>query len=92
MDEKNEKMNPRIIFVIALSTLVLLVVCFGIAAILLNCRKARRPSSAVGPAITPSINKRCGMLLNFCHACLFVLFLEHLIILSSQRTYLFQLI
>ncbi|CAI9107521.1 OLC1v1006894C1 [Oldenlandia corymbosa var. corymbosa] len=61
MDDKSPKMNPRIIFVIALSALVLLVVCFGALAILLNCRKSGRPSSAVGPVLTPSINKRCGM-------------------------------
>ncbi|KAI3461007.1 hypothetical protein Pfo_017670 [Paulownia fortunei] len=58
---KNQKMNPRIIFVIALSAFVLLVVCFATIAILLNCRKAGIPSNAVGPVFTPSINKRSGI-------------------------------
>ncbi|XP_071937847.1 receptor-like serine/threonine-protein kinase ALE2 [Coffea arabica] len=61
MDDKNQKMSPRIIFVIALSALVLLVVCCGAAAVLLKCRKAGRPSNAVGPVITPSLNKKSGM-------------------------------
>lgn len=65
MDDKNQKMSPRIIFVIALSAVVLLVVCCGAAAVLLNCRKAGRPSNAVGPVITTSMNKKSGMSLSF---------------------------
>ncbi|KAL3531170.1 hypothetical protein ACH5RR_010492 [Cinchona calisaya] len=61
MDDKNQKMSPRIIFVIAFSALVVVVVCFGAAAVLLRCRKAGRPSNAVGPVVTPSINKKSGM-------------------------------
>lgn len=53
-------MNPRIIFVIALSAFVLLVVCFATIAVLLSCRKAGIPSNAVDPVFTPSINKRSG--------------------------------
>ncbi|KAK4441548.1 Receptor-like serine/threonine-protein kinase ALE2 [Sesamum alatum] len=58
---KKQKMNPRIIFVIALSAFVLLVICFAAIAVLLNCRKAGMPSNAVGPVFTPSINKRSGI-------------------------------
>ncbi|XP_051143194.1 receptor-like serine/threonine-protein kinase ALE2 isoform X2 [Andrographis paniculata] len=58
---KNQKMNPRIVFVIALSAFVLLVVCFAAVAIILNCRKARAPSNAVGPVFVPSMNKRSGV-------------------------------
>lgn len=60
MDDKDQKMSPRIIFVIALSALVLLVVSCGAVAVLLKCRRAGRPSNSVGPVFTPSINKRCG--------------------------------
>ncbi|XP_059626119.1 receptor-like serine/threonine-protein kinase ALE2 isoform X2 [Cornus florida] len=59
--DKSQKMNPRIIFIIALSALVLLVVCCGAVSLVLKCRKVGRPSSAVGPVFTPSINKRSGM-------------------------------
>lgn len=58
---KSQKMNPRTIFVIALSALVVLVVCFGAVSVLLKCRKVGRPSNAVGPVFTPSINKRSGI-------------------------------
>uniref|UniRef100_A0A5B6ZT85 Putative receptor-like serine/threonine-protein kinase ALE2 isoform X1 n=1 Tax=Davidia involucrata TaxID=16924 RepID=A0A5B6ZT85_DAVIN len=58
---KSQKMNPRTISIIALSALVLLVVCCGAVFILLKCRKVGRPLSAVGPVFTPSINKRSGI-------------------------------
>ncbi|KAI3449843.1 hypothetical protein Pfo_006508 [Paulownia fortunei] len=61
---KNQKMNPRIIIVIALSVFVLLVVCCAAVAVLLKCRNARRPSNAVGPVFTPSMNKRSGSMLS----------------------------
>lgn len=64
---KHQKMNPRIIIVIALSAFVLLVVCCAAVAVLLKCRKARRPSNAVGPVFTPSMNKRSGMFPCFLH-------------------------
>lgn len=54
-------MSPRIIFVIVLSAVVLVVVSCGAVAVLLKCRRAGRPSNAVGPVFTPSMNKRCGM-------------------------------
>lgn len=60
MDDKNQKMNPRLIFVIALSALVLLVVFCGATAVLLRCRKTGRPSNAVGPVVTSSKNKKSG--------------------------------
>ncbi|KAL2470601.1 Receptor-like serine/threonine-protein kinase ALE2 [Abeliophyllum distichum] len=59
--DKNQKMSPRVIFVIALSAFVLLVVCCTTVALLLKCRKADRPSNAVGPVFTSSINKRSGL-------------------------------
>lgn len=59
---KNQKMNPRIIIVIALSAFVLLVVCCAAVAVLLKYRNTRKPSNAVGPVFTPSMNKRMGML------------------------------
>lgn len=58
---KHQKMNPRIIIVIALSAFVLLVVCCAAVTVLLKCRNARRPSNAVGPVFTPSMNKRSGI-------------------------------
>ncbi|XP_075508383.1 receptor-like serine/threonine-protein kinase ALE2 isoform X1 [Primulina tabacum] len=58
---KNQKMSPPIIFVIGLSAFVLLVVCCAVVVVLLKCKKARRPSNAVGPGFAPSINKRSGI-------------------------------
>ncbi|KAG8389135.1 hypothetical protein BUALT_Bualt02G0197700 [Buddleja alternifolia] len=58
---KNKKMSPRMIFVIALSAFVFLVVCCAVVGVLLKCRKANRPSNAVGPVDTPSIHKRSGL-------------------------------
>ncbi|XP_059660202.1 receptor-like serine/threonine-protein kinase ALE2 isoform X2 [Cornus florida] len=62
---KSQKMNPRIIFVVVLSGLVLSVVCCAAVYILLKCRKIGRPSSAVGPIFTSSIHKRSGIGSNF---------------------------
>lgn len=59
---KNQKMNVRTIIIIALSSFVLLLVLVGAFSIILKWRKTRRPSSAVGPAFTSSLNKRSGML------------------------------
>lgn len=53
-------MNFRTIAIIALSAFVLLLVFVGAISILIKWRKARKPSSAVGPAFTSSINKRSG--------------------------------
>lgn len=64
---KHQKMKPRIILVISLSAFVLLVVCCAAVAVLLKCRNTRRPSNAVGPAFTSSMNKRSGMF-SSCHA------------------------
>lgn len=57
---KNQKMNPRIIIVVTLSAFVLFVVCCAAVAVLLKYRNAHRPSNAVGPVFTPSMNKRMG--------------------------------
>lgn len=57
---KNQRMNVRIIIIIALSAFVLLLVLVGAVVILIKWRKVGRPSSAVGPAISSSIHKRSG--------------------------------
>ncbi|GAA0139990.1 hypothetical protein LIER_35175 [Lithospermum erythrorhizon] len=57
----SQKLSPRVIFVIGSSAFVLLVVCCGAIVILLKCKKARRPSTSVGPAFGPSIYKRSGL-------------------------------
>ncbi|KAF3658789.1 Receptor-like serine/threonine-protein kinase ALE2 [Capsicum annuum] len=57
---KSQKMNSRVIFLIASSALVLLVVCCGALAVLLKCRRTRRPTNAVGPVFTSSMHKRSG--------------------------------
>ncbi|KAK8473555.1 hypothetical protein PHAVU_001G167700 [Phaseolus vulgaris] len=58
---KNQKMNVKTIIIIALSSFVLLLVLVGAFSIILKWRKTRRPSSAVGPAFTSSLNKRSGL-------------------------------
>ena len=58
---KNQRMNLRTIVIITLSAFVVLVVFIGAIAIVIRWRKSGRPSSAVGPAFTSSINKRSGM-------------------------------
>ncbi|KAF8392109.1 hypothetical protein HHK36_022451 [Tetracentron sinense] len=58
---KDQRMNPRTIAIIVLSSFVVLLVCFGAVSILLKCRKVGRPSSAVGPAFTSSVTKRSGI-------------------------------
>lgn len=58
---KNQRMNFRTIAIIALSAFVLLLVFVGAISILIKWRKARKPSSAVGPAFASSINKRSGI-------------------------------
>lgn len=59
--DRNQKMSPRLIFLIASSALILLVIVCGAFAILLKCRRPGRPSSAVGPVFVHAINKRSGM-------------------------------
>ncbi|KAJ6973791.1 hypothetical protein NC653_033963 [Populus alba x Populus x berolinensis] len=58
---KNQRMNLRTIVIITLSAFVVLVVFIGAIAIVIRWRKSGRPSSAVGPAFTSSINKRSGI-------------------------------
>ncbi|KAJ8534617.1 hypothetical protein K7X08_016345 [Anisodus acutangulus] len=57
---KSQKMNPRVVFLIASSAVVLLVVCCGALVVLLKCRRIGRPSNAVGPVFTQSMHKRSG--------------------------------
>jgi hypothetical protein len=64
-DSKSQKTNLRTIIIIALSSFVLLLVLIGAFSVTLKWRKTRRPSSAVGPAFTSSLNKRSGIILNF---------------------------
>ncbi|KAI8012236.1 Receptor-like serine/threonine-protein kinase ALE2 [Camellia lanceoleosa] len=56
--DKDPKMNAKTIFIIALSALVIFVVCCGAISTILKCRKVGRPSNAVGPVFTPAANKR----------------------------------
>ncbi|KAJ6401681.1 hypothetical protein OIU84_016974 [Salix udensis] len=58
---KNQRMNLRTIAIITLSAFVVLVVFTGAIAIVIRWRKSGRPSVAVGPAFTSSINKRSGI-------------------------------
>lgn len=58
---KNQGMSPRIIVIIALSAFVILLVFIGAVFCLVKWRKVRKPSSAVGPVFTSSINKRSGV-------------------------------
>ncbi|KAE7997912.1 hypothetical protein FH972_002503 [Carpinus fangiana] len=60
-DKKNQRMNLKTIAIIALSAFVLLLVFIGAVSIFLKWRKAGRPSSAVGPALTSPTNKRSGI-------------------------------
>ncbi|XP_057964086.1 receptor-like serine/threonine-protein kinase ALE2 isoform X2 [Malania oleifera] len=57
---RSQRMNFRTIAIIALSGFVLLFVCVGAVSVLIKWRKVRRPSSAVGPVFTSSMNKRSG--------------------------------
>lgn len=57
---KSQKMNAITIFIIALSVIVLLVVCCVAVHVLLKWRRASGPSNAVGPVFTPSTNKKSG--------------------------------
>ncbi|KAF2292666.1 hypothetical protein GH714_026541 [Hevea brasiliensis] len=58
---KSQKMNARTIAIVALSAFVVLLVFIGAVFIFLRWRKFGRPSSAVGPTIASSINKRSGI-------------------------------
>ncbi|XP_002533625.3 receptor-like serine/threonine-protein kinase ALE2 [Ricinus communis] len=58
---KSQKMNFRTIAIIALSAFVVLLVFIGAVFIFIRWRKFGRPSSAVGPGFTSSINKRPGI-------------------------------
>ena len=62
---KNQRMNLKTIAIISLSAFVLLLVFIGAVSIFLKWRKVRRPSNAVGPAFTPSANKRSGKFMNY---------------------------
>ncbi|CAA3024338.1 receptor-like serine threonine- kinase ALE2 [Olea europaea subsp. europaea] len=59
--DKIHKMNREMIFVIALSAFLLLVVCCVAVVILVKCRKSNRPSNIVDPVFTPSTHKRSGI-------------------------------
>ncbi|OWM80010.1 hypothetical protein CDL15_Pgr009988 [Punica granatum] len=58
---KNQKMNVRTIAIISLSAFVLLLILIGAFSMFFKWKKFGRPSSAVGPAFTSSINKRSGI-------------------------------
>ncbi|KAI4319351.1 hypothetical protein MLD38_032956 [Melastoma candidum] len=60
LSNKNSKMNVKSIAIISLSAFVVLVVLVGAISFILKWRKSGRPSTAVGPAVSPSVNKRHG--------------------------------
>lgn len=60
-DGISQKMNSRIIAVTALSSFILILVCFGVVFTIWKWKKLGRPPTTVGPAITPSITKRPGI-------------------------------
>lgn len=53
-------MNPRTIFVIVLSAVVLLIVCCAAISVFIKYRKIGRSSNAVGPVFTTPTSKRRG--------------------------------
>ncbi|XP_076941339.1 receptor-like serine/threonine-protein kinase ALE2 [Bidens hawaiensis] len=57
---KSQKMNPRTIFVIVLSAVVLLVVCCAAISVFIKYRKISRSSNAAGPVFTTPTSKRRG--------------------------------
>ncbi|GMH19466.1 hypothetical protein Nepgr_021307 [Nepenthes gracilis] len=59
--ERKMRMKSKIVFIIAFSTLALLVACLAAVSTLIKCRKVRKPFSTKGPAFTPSINKKAGI-------------------------------
>ncbi|KAG6571562.1 Receptor-like serine/threonine-protein kinase ALE2, partial [Cucurbita argyrosperma subsp. sororia] len=58
---KSQKMSIKTIGIISLSAFVVLLVFIGALSIFFKWRKVGRPSSAVGPVFTSSINKRSGL-------------------------------
>lgn len=62
---KSQNLNRKTIFVIALSALVLLIVCCAAISVFLKYRKICNSSNAVGPMFTSSTNKRCGKSIPF---------------------------
>ncbi|XP_077252764.1 receptor-like serine/threonine-protein kinase ALE2 isoform X2 [Tasmannia lanceolata] len=58
---KANKKNVRIIAIIALSSVILFLMCIGALCILLKCKNLGRSSPAVGPALTPSLSKNIGI-------------------------------
>ncbi|KAI3526540.1 hypothetical protein L1887_05797 [Cichorium endivia] len=58
---KSQPMDHKTIFVIALSAVVLLIVCCAAISVIIKYRKLCRSSNAVGPVYPSSTNKRCGL-------------------------------
>lgn len=63
---KSQKMNPKTIFVIILSAVVLLVVFCAAISVFVKYRKIGRSSNAVGPAFTTPTSKRRGKSICVC--------------------------
>ncbi|KAK4775536.1 hypothetical protein SAY87_023497 [Trapa incisa] len=57
----NEKMNVKTVTIISFSAFVFLLIVIGGFSAFLKWKKFGRPSSAVGPGFTSSINKRSGI-------------------------------
>ncbi|XP_077227258.1 receptor-like serine/threonine-protein kinase ALE2 [Tasmannia lanceolata] len=58
---KAQKTNARIIAIIALSSVILFLMCIGALCILLKCMNFGRSSPYVGPTLTSSIAKKSGI-------------------------------
>ncbi|XP_071714074.1 receptor-like serine/threonine-protein kinase ALE2 [Rutidosis leptorrhynchoides] len=58
---KNQKMNPKTIFVIVLSAVVLLFVCCAAMSVFIKYRRISRSPTAVGPVFTTPSSKRRGL-------------------------------
>ncbi|GAB4841276.1 Receptor-like serine/threonine-protein kinase ale2 [Ancistrocladus abbreviatus] len=59
--DKSPRMNSKMVFIIVFSGLVFLVACLAAVSLFIRWRKVWKPSSAVGPVLTPSINKKAGI-------------------------------
>ncbi|KAL8137135.1 hypothetical protein V2J09_003136 [Rumex salicifolius] len=58
---KSQGINTRTLIIIIFSAIVVCLACAVAVFIIIKCRKARKPSSAVGPAFTLSTNKKIGI-------------------------------
>ncbi|KAI4365725.1 hypothetical protein MLD38_021689 [Melastoma candidum] len=57
---KNSRINVKSIAIISFSAFVVLVVLVGALSFILKWRKSGKPSTALGPSLTPALHKRYG--------------------------------